>query len=314
MPPVAESEVRFIFELNMFQSAEERSPVVATPAVPIESETLGQTVAPVPFMTMSSGVEEVIFPNVRAFCLLLNMFQSVDESAPLCTPEARAREISCPESESPLPIPIVTASWACAWRASISEARDATTHEREARDHERFAILTFVVARLPERVFIFIVLVATCPESVAISVVFCITVPERLSRVDVRFATVPERLERFPESVLTVVERDVISPESVSISAEFVATIPESVFTLVEIVRRLPERVSTVVERFERVVFVVASPHESVAISILWSATVPESVSREFESVRRFPESILIWFWRLIILPESALWARASVK
>jgi hypothetical protein len=78
--------------LNVFQSVEERSPVVATPAFPIERDTLGHTVAPVPFMIVSSGVDDVISPNVRADCLLLNIVQSVEESAPFCTADARASE------------------------------------------------------------------------------------------------------------------------------------------------------------------------------------------------------------------------------
>jgi hypothetical protein len=90
--PIVESDVRFILLLNVFQSVEERSHFVATPAFPIERETFGHTVAAVPFMIVSSGVEEVISPNVRAYCLPLNVVQSVEESAPFCTAEARASE------------------------------------------------------------------------------------------------------------------------------------------------------------------------------------------------------------------------------
>jgi hypothetical protein len=108
--PVVESEVRFILLLNVFQSVEERSHFVATPAFPIESDTFGHTVAAVPFMIVSSGVEEVISPNVRADCLPLNVVQSVEESAPFCIAEARASERVCPESESPFAVPRVTAS------------------------------------------------------------------------------------------------------------------------------------------------------------------------------------------------------------
>ena len=111
-PPVAEREVRFILELNIFQSLAESSPVVDTPAVPIESDTFGPTVAAVPFVMMSSGVDDAIFPNVRADCFELNVVQSVDERAPFWTAEAIARERICPESERPFALPRVTASCA----------------------------------------------------------------------------------------------------------------------------------------------------------------------------------------------------------
>jgi hypothetical protein len=90
--PTVESEVKLILELNAFQSVAERSPFVDTPAFQIESETFGHTVAPVPFTMVSSGVPDVILPNVRADCFELNVVQSVEDNAPFCRAEARARD------------------------------------------------------------------------------------------------------------------------------------------------------------------------------------------------------------------------------
>ena len=110
MPPVDESDVKFILLLKRFQSAEERIPELDVPAVVRENDTFGPTVAPVPFMTVSSGIAEVIFPNVSAFCFALKFDQSIDESAPVWIDEARASERFCPERNNPFPEPIVRAS------------------------------------------------------------------------------------------------------------------------------------------------------------------------------------------------------------
>ena len=69
--------------LKVFQSAEVKSPVTQLVAFAIEKLTFGHTLAPVPFVTESAGVEELIFQNVSVFCLLLKVFQSADESHPL---------------------------------------------------------------------------------------------------------------------------------------------------------------------------------------------------------------------------------------
>jgi hypothetical protein len=92
--PTVESEARLILELNVFQSVPVRSPVEVAEAFPIEIVTFGHTVAPVPLVTKIAGLREEIFPNVKADCFELNVFQFAIESAPVVVADARARE-SC---------------------------------------------------------------------------------------------------------------------------------------------------------------------------------------------------------------------------
>jgi hypothetical protein len=158
------------------------------------------------------------------FIFELNMFQSVDESAPLWTAEARARESCCPESESPFPIPIVTASWACDWRTDIWEAS--------------VEIVVFIDAICHERVAIFIVFVAICPESEAISVVCWDTVPESRSIVF-------EREETTPEIEFTDEVRFARFPESEAISVVCWDTVPEKEFTVVTIGASVAAKITT---------------------------------------------------------------------
>ena len=79
-----------------------RSPVDPLEEFAIEKLTFGQTLAPVPFITERAEVEEVIFPKVIAFCLELNIFQSVLESAHVVEVPAIPRERVEPETERPL--------------------------------------------------------------------------------------------------------------------------------------------------------------------------------------------------------------------
>jgi hypothetical protein len=244
--PTVESEVRLILLLNVFQSVDERSPFVATPALPIERDTFGHTVAPVPFTTTSSGTDEVILPNVRADCLELKVVQSVDDSAPFCTAEARARESIWPESERPFAVPSVTASWEIAARAAscpervlIAVARDATVPERL----ERFE-LVFVID--PESV---LKLFVTVPESVAISAVFCVTFVFVIARLPESVLIVFKRLVTVPESELNELVRVVRLPESVAIFVVFCHTVPEKEFTVEMIGPRVKVSIVTWFER-----------------------------------------------------------------
>ena len=50
--------------------------------------TFGPTVEDVPFEIVTPDVEEETLPNVKAFCLLLNVVQSVEESSPLFVADA----------------------------------------------------------------------------------------------------------------------------------------------------------------------------------------------------------------------------------
>ena len=70
-PPVTEREVRLILELNVFQSATERDPVVVIPARARERTLLANER---PF---------VGDPREIVACLLLKIFQSVDERRPV---------------------------------------------------------------------------------------------------------------------------------------------------------------------------------------------------------------------------------------
>jgi hypothetical protein len=92
VPPVTETPVvavvifpivkAFCFPLNVFQSVLVRSPEVLVLAVETERETPDPIIAPVPPVTESSVVEDEIFPMVKALCLPLNVFQSVDDRYP----------------------------------------------------------------------------------------------------------------------------------------------------------------------------------------------------------------------------------------
>jgi hypothetical protein len=262
--PIVESDVRLILLLNVFQSVDERSHFVATPAFPIESDTFGHTVVPVPFMIVSSGVDEAIFPNVRADCFALNVVQSVFESAPFCTADERARESCWPESERPFAEPRVTASWEIAERAASWPERVLIVDAREDTAPERFERFVFVLVMAPERV---LKLFATVPERADISAVFCATFAfvaasahERELIVFERFVTVPERELNEFVSVARL-------PESDAIFAVFCHTVPEKEFT-VEMI----------------------GPSVNVNI-VTW-----------FERLATWPESVSICGWKLVPL------------
>jgi hypothetical protein len=93
--------------LNRLQSVPVKSPVVPDPAFEREKLTFGHTLAHVPFVIESAGVEEVMFPKVREDCLLLNIFQSVLDKAHVAHEDESQRERVEPETESPFPgVPI----------------------------------------------------------------------------------------------------------------------------------------------------------------------------------------------------------------
>ncbi len=77
--------------------------------------------------------------------LLLNVFQSVDESAHVVVALASARERTCPERESPFVTASVNASCDCASRSATRTERVSTVHERVERTFE-------IVFKFPERV------------------------------------------------------------------------------------------------------------------------------------------------------------------
>jgi hypothetical protein len=62
-----------------------------------------------PVVLLYERYDPVAESEVR-FILLLKVFQSVDEIAPVVPDEARESESCCPESESPLAVPRVTAA------------------------------------------------------------------------------------------------------------------------------------------------------------------------------------------------------------
>jgi hypothetical protein len=195
IPPVAVSEVRLILELNIVQSAPVRSHVELAVAFQIAIVTFGQTVEFAPLVIVIAVLVVEIDPNVRADCLELNIFQSVEESAPVVVLLASQIERPVPTRESPLagvrierapclllnvvqsvPVsaPVVVAlafqientPVVLLYERGQSAEREvspifvATTHEREAR-------FVFVSARLPERVFTVHERVAIFPVAVA---------------------------------------------------------------------------------------------------------------------------------------------------
>lgn len=91
--------------LNVFQSVHVRSPVAVEDAFQIPIVTFGPTVEFAQLVIVIDGFVVEIEPNVRADCLLLKVFQSVDESAPVVEAEASPREIPVPEIESPFGVP-----------------------------------------------------------------------------------------------------------------------------------------------------------------------------------------------------------------
>ena len=91
-----------IFELKLFQSVEVRSPVVPLQEFAIEKLTFGHTLDPVPLLTESAGVAELIFPKVSAFCFPLKVFQSARERAPVDEVPASPRLKVEPVTVSPL--------------------------------------------------------------------------------------------------------------------------------------------------------------------------------------------------------------------
>jgi hypothetical protein len=135
------------------------------------------------------------------------------------------------------------------------------------------------VARDHDMVEIVMVLVAVCQERVAREVFVVARAPER--------ASISMRIDETDH------ERVTRAQESVAMLALLTPTAPESVVTTHE---------SEASDEF-----VVASMPESEAISLAWLTTIPESVDTA-------PERVFIWFWRIEILPESAFWARRSVK
>lgn len=96
--------------LNIVQSDPIRSHVELAPAFHIEIVTFGHTVEFAPFVMVMEGFEEEIDPKVRAFCLLLKIFQSVAERAPVFVADARERDICCHASVKPFAVPRVTAA------------------------------------------------------------------------------------------------------------------------------------------------------------------------------------------------------------
>lgn len=138
--------------------------------------------------------------------LLLNIFQSAAESAPVEIQEASMSERVWPDKRRPFASPRVTAS--CAWSIKL-----LTWDWRVETDPA-------IVATVPERDTIVLVLVVTLPESVSISLVFWATLrlvasrdPERLARVLASVSTVPESEERVPERVRSLPESEKISEE-----------------------------------------------------------------------------------------------------
>ena len=87
--------------MNVFQSSPVRRPVDVALAFPIWIVTFGQTVLFAPFVIVIAGFVVEKLPNVRAFCLLLKVFQSVAERAPVVVALARARESPVPTRDSP---------------------------------------------------------------------------------------------------------------------------------------------------------------------------------------------------------------------
>jgi hypothetical protein len=132
-----------------------------------------------------SPVISIPAPAIRVFCLLLKVFQSVDEIAPVVPDEARESESCCPESESPFAVPRVTAAWDAAWRAAICP--DIV-----------FTVLEIVVT-VQERAVTVLVSVFSDPEMVE---KFDATVPESELRVVLVVARLVLVVEIAPERVL----------------------------------------------------------------------------------------------------------------
>ena len=167
-----------------------------------------------------------IHPN-----LLLNVFQSVDERAPVVVELA----VRIPNT----PVRLLYVSGHTAERA-VSPILVATVDERVASDPDRLVTLVFVVARLPESEAIFAVWVAivdsavvTRPERVAILafvvVLFVATVPESVltlvfvvARLLFVVPSEPERVVRllFVVAILPVIAA--IVPESAFCARVFV--------------------------------------------------------------------------------------------
>ena len=83
-------------------------------------DTPAPITAPVPPETETWLVVPVIFPNVKAFCLLLNVLQSPLLRAPVVVALAKARDSSWTFKESPLAgVPMVRALWSSVSRAIL---------------------------------------------------------------------------------------------------------------------------------------------------------------------------------------------------
>lgn len=118
--------------------------------------------------------------------LLLNVFQSVLESAPLVVAEARERESSCPERVRPFAMPRVRGECASEESHATVPERAFTSEITPARLPEREDITLCIPTTVPEREVssevrenIFVVRVETFPERETIVVLTRSTAPER---------------------------------------------------------------------------------------------------------------------------------------
>jgi hypothetical protein len=188
--------------------------------------------------------------------LLLNIFQSVAESAPVVVEFA----ILIPNT----PVRLLYVRGPSAER-EVSDILVATTPLRVLTVHEREVRFVFVVLRLPESVAIFPVAVARfvfvverLPERLEIFISVTFTRPERVAIsafIEANWPlNVPTSLIRpliTPLSVLTVFVTSTSDPEIVEISALLLLSDPESAFTVLERETRFPLSVLTVLESVE---------------------------------------------------------------
>jgi hypothetical protein len=308
IPPVAEREVSPILLLNVVQSAPVRRPVDVALAFQIAIVTFGQTVEFAPLVMVIAVLVVEIDPNVRADCLELNIFQSVEESAPVVVLLASQIERPVPTRESPLagvrierapclllnvvqsvpvsapvvlalafqientPVVLLYERGQTAERAE-SPILVATTHEREAR-------LVLVRVRLPERVFTvherverFVLVIVRAHESV-------FTVVERLARFHERVAMFPVAVARFVWRVTMLELTPPRDPERVARFVFVVARDPESVARFPERVAILPVAVARLEFVVARLVVRVAMLPVAVARFESWSVFVPWSFWR----------------------------------
>lgn len=118
---VLDCTIAFCFELKVFQSVPVRRPVDVDDALVIEIATFGPTVELAPPVIVIDGLAVVNDPNVRADCLLLKIFQSVPVSAPVVV------ELAVEIPNTPVVLLYVSGQFA---ESAVSPILVAMAHER----------------------------------------------------------------------------------------------------------------------------------------------------------------------------------------